>query len=272
MISIKKYLDQKTPEPVAETTLPEGLDLSAMECYRAALACIGENAARILAGPGVDLESNLSGLARRLAANPTVDSLKQTESQVEVLLEEWGGRTADHFKGKADEVRELLITLAKTAESVSNKDRGSSNQFKELIGRIERIADLDDLTTMRYSIVERVTELKNGVTQMAKDSQQLVAQLKAQVSIYETRLKSVEHLAYRDDLTLVANRRSVEDRLRCNIASGQPFSVIMLDLNHFKQVNDQYGHAAGDDLLKQFAKELQLNTRSGDLVGPLGRR
>jgi diguanylate cyclase (GGDEF)-like protein len=270
MISIKKYLDQKTSEPVAVIPVPESIDLSAMECYRAALTCIGENAARILAGPGVDLEANLTGLAKRLAANPTVDSLKETESKVEVLLGEWGDKTADHFKGKADEVKELLITLAKTAESVSNKDRGSSTQFKELIGRIEKIADLNDLTTIRTSLVQRVTELKKGVTQMAQDSQDLVANLKSQVSIYETRLKSVEHLAYRDELTMVANRRSVEERLRNSIANGQPFCVVMLDLNHFKQVNDHYGHNAGDDLLKQFAKELQLNTRSGDLVGRWG--
>jgi diguanylate cyclase (GGDEF)-like protein len=44
----------------------------------------------------------------------------------------------------------------------------------------------------------------------------------------------------------------------------------MLDLNGFKQVNDKHGHPAGDDLLKQFAIELQTNTRSGDLVGRWG--
>ena len=44
----------------------------------------------------------------------------------------------------------------------------------------------------------------------------------------------------------------------------------MLDLNGFKQVNDRHGHLAGDDLLKQFAVELQSNARSGDLVGRWG--
>jgi diguanylate cyclase (GGDEF)-like protein len=270
MISIKKYLDMNTLEPAIAVCAPEDLDLATMACYRSALSSIGENAIRVLPGPGLDLDSNLQGLGDRLASNPTVESLKETETQVEVLLQEWGGRTSNHFKGKADEVKELLITLAKTAESVGNKDRGCSGRFKELIGRLEQIADLDDLPKIRSSLVQRVTELKNGVEQMAHDNQQLVAELKAEVSIYETRLKSVEHLAYRDELTLVANRRSVEERMRCNIANRLPFCVVMLDLNHFKHVNDKYGHSAGDDLLKQFAKELQLNTRSGDLVGRWG--
>jgi diguanylate cyclase (GGDEF)-like protein len=80
--------------------------------------------------------------------------------------------------------------------------------------------------------------------------------------IYETKLKSLEHVILRDDLTLVASRRSVEERIRCNIEHQEVFCVVMLDLNCFKQVNDKYGHLAGDDLLKQFATELQLNTRS----------
>ena len=270
MISIKKYLDMDTLDPAITVCAPDDLDQAAMACYRSALSSIGENAIRILPGPGLDLDSNLQGLGSRLAANPTAESLKETESQVEVLLQEWGGRTSNHFKDKADEVKELLITLAKTAESVGNRDRGSSGRFKELIGRLEQIADLDDLTKIRSSLVQRVTELKVGVEQMTHDNHQLVAELKAEISIYETRLKSVEHLAYRDELTMVANRRNVEERMRCNIANRQPFCVVMLDLNHFKVVNDKYGHTAGDDLLKQFAKELQLNTRAGDLVGRWG--
>jgi len=270
MISIKKYLDMDLQELPPAGSISDRLDRVTMECYRSVLSCLGANATRIYPGIGADLESRLCGLANRLAVTPTVESLTLTETQVEVLVGEWGERTSDHFKGKADEVKELLIALAKAAESVSNKDQGCSLHFKELIGRLEQIADLDDLAKIRSSIVERVTELKDGVDEMARASHRLVAQLKTEVSIYETRLKSVEHLAYRDELTLVANRRSIEERMRCNIANRQPFCVVMLDLNHFKHVNDRYGHVAGDELLRQFAKELQMNTRAGDLVGRWG--
>ena len=270
MISIKKYLDLETLEPDVSVSTPGQLDPETTECFRSVLSCVGTNAVRVFPGHGVNLEANLLGLGTRLAATPTAKSLKKTQTQAEVLIGEWGVRTADHFKGKADEVKELLIALAKAAECVSSKDRGHTSHFKELIGRMEQIADLDDITQIRSSIVKRVTELKDSVNQMARESQQLVAQLKAEVSTYETRLRSAEQLAYRDELTLVANRRGVEERMRQNIASSQPFCVVMLDLNRFKSVNDRYGHVAGDDLLKQFAKELQLNTRSGDLAGRWG--
>lgn len=270
MISIKKYLDMEAPKQPSESPSLDHLDQGAMECYRSILSCIGRNAIRVCPGFGVDLEASLRGLGNRLTVTPTVESMQLTETQVEVLVGEWGEKTSDHFKEKADEVKELLIALAKAAESVGTKDLGYSNRFKGLINRLEQIADFDDLTKIRSTIVERANEMKLGVNQMTEDSQRLVADLKAQVSVYETRLKSVEHLAYQDELTLVANRRGIEDRMRSNIANGQAFCVVMLDLNHFKRVNDRYGHVAGDDLLKQFAKELQMNTRSGDLVGRWG--
>lgn len=270
MISIKKYLDMDLEELPDAGSLLDHLDRATTECYRSALACIGSNANRIYPGIGADLEGRLQGLGNRLAVTPSVESLIQIESQVEVLVGEWGERTSGHFKEKADEVKELLIEMAKAAESVSSKDEGCSLQFKELIGRLEQIADFDDLTKIRSAIVERVTELRDGVDQMTVASQRLVAKLKAQVSTYETRLETVEHLAYRDELTNVANRRSIEERIRNCMANKQPFCVVMLDLNHFKQINDRYGHAAGDELLKQFAKELQTNSRTGDLVGRWG--
>jgi diguanylate cyclase len=167
-------------------------------------------------------------------------------------------------------VKELLLALAKTAESVGSRDKGYSTKFSELTGRLEKVAHLKDLTQIRSSLVEQVSELKRNVDQMTRENQQLVAQLRAEVSIYETRLKSVEHLALKDQLTSLANRRSIEERIQWNIENSQECCVAMIDLDRFKQVNDKYGHVAGDDLLKQFATELQLNTRSGDLVGRWG--
>jgi diguanylate cyclase (GGDEF)-like protein len=192
---------------------------------------------------------------------------RRTERLVEIQLQEWGDRTAAHLKDKADEVKELLITLANTAESVWSRDEGYTNKFKDLTGRIEQIANLDDLTQIRSSIVRGVSELKSSVDQMTRDSQEMVTNLRTEVSTYEARLKAIEYVMLKDELTRVENRRSVECRIHSSIANQAAFCVLMIDLNHFKQVNDKYGHFAGDDLLKQFAMELQLNVRSSDLVG-----
>ncbi|MGD0631225.1 MAG: GGDEF domain-containing protein [Terracidiphilus sp.] len=270
MISIKKYLDSHQQSKPAAAPEPDELSAATMDAYRATLLAIGKTAVQINPDHGAELESNLRGIEHRLSVGYSPDSVKRTERQVEVQLSEWGTRASAQYKAQADEVKELLLALAKTAESVGSRDKGFSSRFGELTGRLEKVAHLNDLTQIRASLVERVAELKSNVDQMTRENQQLVAQLRAEVSIYETRLKSVEHLALKDQLTNLANRRSIEERIQWNIENAEEFSVAMIDLDRFKQVNDEYGHVAGDDLLKQFATELQLNTRSGDLVGRWG--
>jgi diguanylate cyclase (GGDEF)-like protein len=274
MISLKKYLDmtsqgvlEQEPEPAPEL---DGLSPATLESYRTLLCTMGKTAVQISPVLGSDLESNLQRLEHRVSFQPSPESVKQVEKQVEIQLQEWGGRVADHLKAKAEEVREIMVALAKTAEAMGSRDQGYSSRFKEVTGQLERIAHLDDLTQIRTSLVKQVSSLKNSVDQMNRDNHELVAQLRAEVSIYETKLRTVEQLSMRDELTRVANRRNIEERVRWSIESKQTFCVLMLDLNGFKQVNDKYGHPAGDDLLKQFAIELQTNTRSGDLVGRWG--
>jgi diguanylate cyclase (GGDEF)-like protein len=52
--------------------------------------------------------------------------------------------------------------------------------------------------------------------------------------------------------------------------SGQPFGLVMIDIDHFKNINDQHGHQTGDIVLQQFAKLLTEHSRSNDVVGRWG--
>jgi len=193
-----------------------------------------------------------------------------TGKSVEEQLQQWGNRSAEYFKAKADDVKELLLALAHTAESMGERDQRYAKQFSDFTTRLRTIADLDDLGQVRASLVQRATELKSCVDQMAQDSSNSVALLRQEVSSYETKLKTVEELVLRDALTGLANRRNIDERMEWRIAHKQAFCVVILDLNRFKQVNDTYGHLAGDDLLKQFSEELRSNTRPTDVVGRWG--
>lgn len=84
----------------------------------------------------------------------------------------------------------------------------------------------------------------------------------------------LEHLANTDDLTGLMNRRAFIEGVTIEIARYRrtklPFTLLMLDLDHFKSVNDNYGHGAGDVVLKLFAENAGKDLRSIDLFGRLG--
>jgi diguanylate cyclase (GGDEF)-like protein len=76
--------------------------------------------------------------------------------------------------------------------------------------------------------------------------------------------------ASRDALTGLANRRTVELQLEARVKRGEPFTAIYIDLNGFKKINDTYGHAAGDELLRQVGERLRSAFRAGDTIGRWG--
>jgi diguanylate cyclase (GGDEF)-like protein len=270
LISLKKYLDMQPDQPPPPQPPVNDLFLVVLESYRAVLLAMGNSGVRACPASGSDLQHALASLERPLFAKLTVPLIKETEGQVEERLRQWGECTAEYFKTKADEVKELLLVLARTAESMGDRDHRYANHFSELTARLHTIADLDDLTEVRSSLVKQATELKTYVDQMALDSRNSVAQLQTEVSTYETRLRAVEQLALQDSLTGIANRRNIEERIEWRIARKQEFCVVILDLDRFKQVNDNFGHPAGDNLLQQFSQELRSNVRSTDLVGRWG--
>ena len=271
MISIKKYLDAKDSPPPIEDG-PDLGDMAAvtMESYRSVLRAVGKSAVQACPAPGQELEQALTGLAGSLARDVTPKVVMQTEGQVEQELQKWGSLTAGHLKSKADEVKDLLMMLARTAESVGERDQRYSTQFIALTADLKAIANLDDLTQVRASLVRKATELKSCVDQMTQDGRQSLAELRTKVTSYETKLKEVELLAAKDSLTGLANRRGVEKRMEWLVSRGEPFCVVILDLNSFKRINDEYGHAEGDELLRKFSAELERNVRAEDTAGRWG--
>jgi diguanylate cyclase (GGDEF)-like protein len=90
----------------------------------------------------------------------------------------------------------------------------------------------------------------------------------------EAKNRLLEELALTDPLTGLPNRRAIEAwaprQLSGAARHGFPFWVVVMDLDHFKSVNDTYGHDAGDTVLKRFAEILKANTRRSDICGRIG--
>lgn len=83
--------------------------------------------------------------------------------------------------------------------------------------------------------------------------------------------RQLRQLAQFDSLTGLPNRSYFSERLAGAVArcrrNGQPMAVMFLDVDHFKSINDRFGHSAGDDVLKEFAARLKAGLRETDTVG-----
>ncbi len=271
MISIKKYLELDASElNKYRPPNPEELLASVLEAYRAALSAMGSSGVRACPVMGPGLQRGLLLLAEGLAKTLTPPLVKTTESQVNQQLEQWGEQTAEYFQQRAGDVKEILMVLARAAESVGERDQHYATQFGEFTKRLQALAKLEDLPQIRAAIVRGAKELRTCVEKMEQDGRERVAALRTQVATYQSKLEEAEQRASHDSLTGLDNRQGVELKMQRRIDAQKPFCVVMLDLNGFKQVNDTHGHEAGDDLLKQFATELRSASRATDVVGRWG--
>jgi two-component system cell cycle response regulator len=138
------------------------------------------------------------------------------------------------------------------------------------------IADLDD----RPRILRGLDLGVNDYVVRPIDRNELVARVRTQLrrkryadSLRDNVQAAIE-LAVVDALTGLNNRRYLETHLSSALDqaahNGRPLSLMILDIDHFKSVNDTYGHDAGDEVLKAFARRMKRVVRGADLVCRLG--
>jgi two-component system, cell cycle response regulator len=157
----------------------------------------------------------------------------------------------------------------------------------QVLARLKSDEELKDIPvvflTGRTGTDDMVAGLRAGAHDYLKkpfEPAELIARIGGAVRIKrlqdELRIRNeqLDRLSRIDELTGLHNRRHIDEQLKKEISTarrhGQPLAVLMLDIDHFKAVNDQEGHPAGDRVLQEFAARVQAVTRDGDVVGRWG--
>ncbi|NQD36616.1 diguanylate cyclase [Permianibacter sp. IMCC34836] len=148
--------------------------------------------------------------------------------------------------------------------------------------------ELDQLTVtfndMMRELRQSQAELEQRVERRTAELQDANRQLQAEISERERMAKLLEQTARTDFLTKLINRRAMAQSLqtevarleRANSESGRveaasgTFSMVLVDIDHFKNINDQFGHDIGDEVLKALARAFEASVREQDIVARWG--
>jgi two-component system cell cycle response regulator len=156
---------------------------------------------------------------------------------------------------------ELCAQIRKDQEAHTHVILLTSNTEKEQIVK-GLAAGADDYLTKPFHEGELLARVGVGVR---------IAELHREI---RTKNRLLEELALTDSLTGLPNRRSLEDwaerALHAALRHGFLFWVAIADLDHFKSINDRYGHEAGDLVLRRFGELLKAHTRGADMCARLG--
>jgi len=121
-----------------------------------------------------------------------------------------------------------------------------------------------------FTYIRRLHEVQDAVAMQKQTLQEANQALYEQIGKINDLQEKLREQANRDSLTGLFNRRYLEGTLERELArcrrEGAPLTMLLLDIDHFKLVNDTYGHPAGDEVLRVFARALQDSARAEDIV------
>jgi diguanylate cyclase (GGDEF)-like protein len=127
---------------------------------------------------------------------------------------------------------------------------------------------------LRRHATDKAQALDPFSLQLLDDLLTAAAEAEQALALQRARIRYLESLSVTDELTALLNRRGFELELSRALARARRQSetglLLMCDLNHFKAINDTYGHPAGDAILRAVGKVLKRNTRESDYVARVG--
>ncbi len=127
-------------------------------------------------------------------------------------------------------------------------------------------SDPTSLTILLHQLVEETRE----VSRRSEAASRNLAETSRKTQALQSELTEARHQACTDPLTGLANRRQLDEALQDALAEAAPLALVMLDLDHFKAVNDTHGHPAGDQVLRHLADMLTDSVSGRDLAVRFG--
>jgi diguanylate cyclase (GGDEF)-like protein/PAS domain S-box-containing protein len=208
------------------------------------------------------IENMRDGVMVLDAQNRVVDINPAMEVFLEKQPSHYLGKTAsDIFEGWMQKPDTLWDEVETRAELKAPRDPA---RYLDL--QVTPLYDKDKLLNGHLMVFRDVTERKQTEKRLRYVNERLQGQL-IEIGLLQSKLREQ---AIRDPLTNLFNRRYLEETLDRELAragrEAYPVCIIMVDLDHFKQTNDTYGHDAGDHVLKALANTLSEQSRRGDFA------
>lgn len=246
-----------------------GLLKLALDCYGTALDDVEKHIFHLYPDKlGIEPPS-FQAERRQLDAEVRQDDLEQMKERLSRELRDASQRLEAQTAGTVELVH-VLTTLEETARSLKSKGETREKKFEGVADSLISATRCQSIEELRSRLHREVGKISSLVDEMRRENEQLLTGLDREMGEYRKKLDEAERKASTDALTGLENRRGLETRVRTFTEAGVQFTILILDLNRFKAVNDIHGHLAGDKLLIEFSRKLKAALNPSDFVARWG--
>lgn len=179
-----------------------------------------------------------------------------------------------YLREREEELRNIIDLLTQAMVSVDSENEAYHGRILQQGEKMEQITRLDDIRKMKMALEKEVASLRETVRCKQAGEAARMENLSGQVKTLRQELHQAKEVSLRDGLTDTYNRRAFDDHLRAlteaNLLRRRDFSLLMLDIDNFKAVNDTYGHPVGDRVLLAMAETCSQLVRRDDFLARYG--
>ena len=190
------------------------------------------------------------------------------------FIREFARQQSAHLGNLEDELRGIIEMLIRGLKSVDSDVADFHRNIAKHLESLGSICQIRDLRQLRGALQNEISLAQASLTASEQKQERSMEALASQVTVLRDKLEVAEGEARQDALTGVLNRRALDEMLKAWVekfhAGGEKFSVILMDLDNFKEINDSFGHAVGDRALLAVVGCCRSRIRQGDVLARYG--
>ncbi|MBI5897039.1 MAG: diguanylate cyclase [Desulfobacterales bacterium] len=179
-----------------------------------------------------------------------------------------------YIKDREKELRDIIDLLSRAMSNLNVENREFYQRINHQGEKIIKISALDDIKKIKNALKVEVDQMRDIVALKEDQEHRQIRLLAGQVNTLQTELEKAREKAVTDALTGVYNRQALDDFIAERVDRGHmsdaEFSLLMIDIDNFKQINDKFGHPIGDRVLVALAQKCRTSIRGGDFLARYG--
>ena len=195
----------------------------------------------------------IDGLTEEIVSKKKTKKIQSTFEKHKKIISAYIKRQKEYLGDRENEFRDIIEILTKAMASVDAESQIFNKKIYEQTEKFEKITLLDDIKKIKTSLKQEVEQMRKTVREKQDTDRKQIEMLSKQVSSLNVDLEKAMEESLKDGLTGIYNRRAfdryimnLEER---NTVTNSPFSLLILDIDKFKDINDTYGHTVGDRVL-----------------------
>lgn len=221
-----------------------------------------------------EFKNDISKLSDKISNEKKLKKIQTRFERDKKFIAAYIDRQKNYLNDREGEFRDIIEILTNAMVTLDTENQQYNQKILEQSEKIEQITFLNDIKKIKQALIREIEQMRETVKEKQfRDSIKLDS-LSKQVKTLNVQLEKARTESETDGLTGIYNRKAhdkqIGELVARNTISRSPFSLLMLDIDDFKKINDNYGHQTGDRVILAVINKCRQSIRGEDFLARYG--